>query len=337
MVNRIRKYSFNILLICNLRRILETKCMMTNNNNSTMDYQYPFNVRISFKSIFKHFENRLKSEDSPLARKYIEQFLNYFEQYPELKESIEDLEIIKKYEAQIRFLFDDLFPNMLSENEIKAASIPYRHFVFNRSKRLQKILDEAGSDYELKIRNFDYKQNYIHACVLILNHHYGYDIDFFRPIFYDIPDKHGNMRHYRLFINADYVELSKTDSTPKIDDDVVDLLMKNPEDLELWKEKFPPNSYNFDGFTILNITDVTIDEEISTFKSILLEGEIDHPDISKKLRRIFKNIFNLEDLDFGFSIYDEESEAFYRVSQNINSFILDGDFHKSDNTMCSNT
>ena len=115
-------------------------------------------------------------------------------------------------------------------------------------------------------------------------------------------------------------------------------MIKNPEDLKLWKEKFPPNSYNFDGFTILNITDVTIDEEISKFKSILLEGEIDHPDISKKLRRIFRNIFNLEDLDFGFSIFDEETKTFYRVSPNINSFILDSELSKNcDSTMCSNT
>lgn len=338
MAETINKYCHNILLICNLKPICKTKLKMKNNNNTSMDYQYPFNVRISFKSIFKHFENRLKSDESLLTKKYIKLFLRYFDKYPILKEGIEDFELIKKYNEQISFLFESLFPSMLSENEIKAASIPYRHFVFNQSKRLQEILHKAGSEYELTIRNFDYNQNYIHACVLILNHYYGYDIDFFRPIFYDIPDKEGNMRHYRLFINADYVELSKTDSAPKIDDDVVDLLMKNPDNLQLWKEKFPPNSYNFDGFTILNITDVTIDEEISKFKSILLEGEIDHPDISKKLQRIFRNIFNLKDLDFGFSIYNSETKAFYRVSHNINSFILDGDLSiNSDNAMCSNT
>lgn len=303
-----------------------------------MDYKYPFKVRINFKSIFKHFEDRLKDEDNPLAKKYIEQFLEYFEQYPVLRESIDDFNIIKKYETQISYLFDDLFPNMLSENEIKAASIPYRHFVFNKSKRLENILNEAGPEYELKVRNFDYKQNYIHACVLILNHYYGYNIDFFRPIYYDIPDKEGKIRHYRLFINADFVELSKTKSAPEINDDVVSELLNNADNLELWQEKFPPNSYNFDGFTILNITDVTIDEEISKFKSILLQGEIDHPDITSKLRNIFSNIFKLDDLDFGFSIYDEDSQAFYRVSQNINSFILDSDLSRNCNAaMCSNT
>ncbi|WP_246062594.1 GAF domain-containing protein [Mesohalobacter halotolerans] len=311
---------------------------MIKDKNLMMDYNYPFKVRINFKSIFEHFENRLKKEDNPLAKKYIEQFLEYFEQYPVLKESIDDFNIIKKYETQISYLFDDLFPNMLSENEIKAASIPYRHFVFNKSKRLQKILDNAGSDFELKIRNFDFKQNYIHACVLILNHYYGYDIDFFRPIYYDIPDKNGNIRHYRLFINADFVELSKTKSAPEINDDIVSELLNNADNLALWQKKFPPNSYNFDGFTILNITDVTIDEEISKFKSILLQGAIDHPEFTSKLRRIFRNIFQLEDLDFGFSIYDEESKNFYRVSQSINSFILDSDLSRNCNSaMCSNT
>jgi len=94
---------------------------MLSMNDKIMDYQYPFNVRISFKSIFKHFEDRYRKEDSPLAKKYIEQFLSYFDQYPILKDSIEDFDIIKKYETQISFLFDDLFPNMLTKNEIKAA------------------------------------------------------------------------------------------------------------------------------------------------------------------------------------------------------------------------
>lgn len=303
-----------------------------------MDYNYPFRVRINFKRIFEHFEERLEHEDNPLATKYIKQFLEYFEQYPVLKEPIEDFDIINEYSAQISYLFDDLFPSMLSDNEIKAASIPYRHFTFNKSKRLEKILNDAGPDYELKVRNFDYQKNYIHACVLILKHYYGYNIDFFRPIYYDIPDKTGNLRHYRLFINADFVELTKTDAAPEINEDVLYELLDNAEDLELWQKMFPPNSYNFDGFTIINITDVTIDEEISKFKSILLQGEIDHPDITPKLRRIFRNIFKLDDLDFGFSIYDEESKNFFRVSQNINSFILDSDVSRNCNTaMCRNT
>jgi len=303
-----------------------------------MDYNYPFRVRINFKRIFEHFENRLEHEDNPLAKKYINDFLAYFDQYPVLKEPIEDFDIINKYSAQISYLFDDLFPNMLSENEIKAASVPYRHFVFNKSKRLEKILQDAGPDYELKVRNFDYQKNYIHACVLILHQYYGYNIDFFRPIYYDIPDKAGNLRHYRLFINADFVELTKSETAPEINEDVLYELLDNAEDLELWQKMFPPNSYNFEGFTIINITDVTIDEEISKFKSILLQGEINHPDITPKLRRIFRNIFKLDDLDFGFSIYDEETKNFYRVSQSINSFILDSDLSRNCSTaMCSNT
>ncbi|MBQ0740502.1 GAF domain-containing protein, partial [Aquimarina celericrescens] len=93
--------------------------------------------------------------------------------------------------------------------------------------------------------------------------YYSYNIDFFRPEYYDVPDADGNLKNYRLFVNADFVELIPTENAVEITPKDVDELLNRHNDIDFWKEKFPPNSWIFKGFAILNLTDVTADNSIS--------------------------------------------------------------------------
>ena len=62
-------------------------------------------------------------------------------------------EYLEKYNVQIDRLLDILFPELLQANEIKAASIPFEFTTFKLSKRFEQILDAAGEDYKLELRN----------------------------------------------------------------------------------------------------------------------------------------------------------------------------------------
>jgi hypothetical protein len=52
---------------------------------------------------------------------------------------------------------------------------------------LKSILRAAGDDYRLEMRELSDDMKYIYGCILVLNHHYNYGIDFSRPLYYDIP------------------------------------------------------------------------------------------------------------------------------------------------------
>ena len=84
------------------------------------------------------------------------------------------------------------------------------------SKRFQKILENAGIDFQPFIRNQDEGINYIMASTIILKFHYGFNLDFSRPYFYDIPDANGIMRHYRILYNADFMEILPTKLSKKL-------------------------------------------------------------------------------------------------------------------------
>lgn len=288
---------------------------------------YPFQIKLSFQKILDNFHNRLEKETNPISKKYMQDILDYSKTYPELFSGIEDFEDLTPYENQIKMLLDDLFPDILTYNEIKVATVPFRNKMFRTTKRFQAILDSVpDKDFKFLPRNFNVEKDYILACIIILNTYYKYNIDFFRPEYYDVPDANGNLRNYRLFVNADFVELIPKKNAPKITDKDVDELLNRSNDIDFWKEKFPPNSWIFKGFAILNLTDVTADNSISEIKTLLLNNNIfsESEVISHKMVQILKSIFNLPKLEFGFALFNDETEKFQQTHSNfIESFILD--------------
>ena len=86
-------------------------------------------------------------------------------------------------------MLDALFPEILTNNEIKLASVPFSFTTFKFTDRFKNILENAGDNYELSLRNFDENELYIHGCVMILAYCYGYKIDLKRSFFLIFPIK----------------------------------------------------------------------------------------------------------------------------------------------------
>ena len=169
-----------------------------------------------------------------------------FEMHPELNEGFSDYSLLDKYKEQIDLLLNPLFPEPLLLNEIKAASIPFSFTSFKFTDRFENILNNAGDDYELNVRNFGDNGMYIMACTFILGTVYNFKTDIKRPFYFDIPDKTtGTMKYYRASFNADFSEITPTKDAPTITEDDFKELLNNFGNIELWKEKFPKDSYIF--------------------------------------------------------------------------------------------
>ncbi len=284
---------------------------------------FPLDIKISFHKIVEQYKAQLDHEPSSIARNYMEEVLEYVSSFPKLFEGLNDPDELKKYKDPIRILLDDLFPSILSNNEIKAVSVPFHNLIFNSSKRLKTILNEAGDDYELNMRNLDKDMFYIYGCILILNFYYDYHIDFSSPLYYDIPDENGIVKHYRVALNADFIEIEPKENAKKVSEKEVDQLIQHIDDVELWKKVFPPQSWIFRGFVIVNLTDVTIDDAISELKTALLHQEASDKGDLIKFQDIFRSIYQLPDLRVGFTFFNRREMIFERMNNDgANSFIL---------------
>ncbi len=300
----------------------------------------PIRLSFCFKKLFAKYEEHANS-NNPLLAERAQKILAIKEQCPELVGGFEELNILKKYNSEISQILEDTFTTVLSDNEIKAATVPFQNLVFNPSNRFNKIIENAGPDFKLQIRNMPEDHLYILGCSIILRGHYNVDVEYKRPLFFDIPDKNGIIKNYRILYNADFTEIIPTEKAIPLTDADIKELLENFNNIELWKEKFPPHSYISSGFVISNMFDVTSDEAISSLKSSLLASKNSHHDENfiRNFEGIFQSLFHIPDLKVGFTIYDNTEDVFEAVpSKGMSSFILmDKDRMECGESLCGHS
>ena len=297
----------------------------------------PIKLEISFNKLLQHYEPLCNSDDDFIATKANE-ILKIAETFPELRTGFSDVSILQTREKEINTILHDVFSPLLTKNEIKTASVPFHDLTFNASERFKKIIKTAGDDFKLKIKNMPEDDVYIIACTIVLNLCYGYDLSFKRPFYYQIPDDKGILRYYKILYNADFCEIIPSKNAKKITKQDYDELLDNYDNIELWKEKFPPNSYTFKGFVISNIFDVTDDQSISNIKSSLIIDEtcMDESFV-ESFHEIFSSLLGIKDIKVGFSTYNKEDKTFERVyGIGANSFLINNeDSKKCTDALCN--
>ncbi|WPR70941.1 GAF domain-containing protein [Flavobacterium sp. NG2] len=293
--------------------------------NHPLFTESPFKTQISFHKLIESLE-QIALTDVDYRSNYAKALLKEIEFVPEFRTGIEDYSVITKHEKLLKNLLADLFPTALTKNEIKAITVPFQNLTFNFTERFTKILEHAGTTFDMNIRDFDENQLYILSCILILNTHYGQKFDYNKPLFYDIPDENGILKHYRILYNADFIEISPTSDSPILTPEDIDLLKDNYEDIALWKSKFPQNSWNLKGFGIVSLFDASVESAISNLKTNLLKSDNNENKNSEGIQTIFRTIFKIPDLRVGFIMYNEEENKFTKPPYNNNkeatSYIL---------------
>ncbi|TVZ55998.1 hypothetical protein OD91_1276 [Lutibacter sp. Hel_I_33_5] len=272
-------------------------------SKSETDIELPLQLNISFSKMFTVYEKygSKEYEKHPYHKSAIE-MIRELKKYPELFEGFSDHTLLEKYKTQIDLLLEPLFPEALLENEIKAATIPFSFTSFKFTTRFENILNNAGENYDFSVRNFEDDSMYIMACTFILGYVYGYQVDLKRPFYFDIPNTiSGLTKHYRAAFNADFSEVIPTEKAPKITKEDYLELLDNFDNIEVWRKKFPPNSYIFKGFGIINLFDVTADETISSIRTNLLKSD---DDLIEKLEKNLQEFYNIKDLMLGYSVFD---------------------------------
>jgi len=150
-----------------------------NQKKENHDLNLPLQLVISFDQVISFYDKYVEDTNHPYHKSALE-ITEYLENYPELREGFTDISKLDEYTEQIDLVLEGLFPEILTDNEIKVATVPFSFHSFKYSNRLKKILEGADDSYDFTARNLDEKELYLHACVMILNVCYGYTIDLTR-------------------------------------------------------------------------------------------------------------------------------------------------------------
>lgn len=282
----------------------------------------PFQQCISFHVLLNHLE-KVARQETGYAAERARALLNEAAAYPKLHDGMSEQWEIDEHMPVIKHLVADLFPAALTHNEIKAVTIPFQNILFNRTERLKNILHAAGNSFDMTIRDFDDHQFYVMSCCLILNEFYNTQLDFGKPMFYDIPTAEGVIKHYRIMYNADFLDIIPTAKARKLSPADITRLVNSYEDLALWMEMFPPGSYILKGFAVMSLFDVTVENAVSVLKGTLLTN-LNDVDVEQSFESIFQSIYRIPDLHVGFTAFDADENKFSSVAniRKIKSYIL---------------
>ena len=291
-------------------------------SNSHEAIELPLQLQISFEKVFLMFKKYSTEEykEHPFHNA-ANNMIAEIKKTPELIEGFSDFSLLETHKEIIDLLLEPLFPEPLLLNEIKSATIPFTFTTFKFTDRFKNIIKNAGDNYEIKVRNFEDDLLYIYGCTMILSSVYGYHVDLRRPFFFDIPDVNtGFMKHYRAAFNGDFGEVTPTKNAPKITEEDYRILLNNFDNIAIWKEKFPPNSYIYKGFGIMNLFDVTTDEVVSNIRTNLLKSG---SNLITELQKDLRKFYSIPDLKLGYSIFDNINEKICETAINkSNSIIL---------------
>jgi len=275
-----------------------------------------------------------EASDNPEYALSHPRILDKTKEFPELLDGIANLDFFEKNETLMKELLRDLFPPMLTENEIKAISFPFYNFFFNPTKRFETIIKKAGDNFDMIIKDMDPHRFYVMSCCIILNDFYGVPLNVSMPFIFDIPNEEGVVKHYRFLTNADFMDVKPLANFKKLTEEEISELLDNFEDYELWKEKFPPQSWELKGFAVVNFFDATTEIAISNLKSKLINLE-DDKNLKPELNKVFRSIFQVSDLEVGFTSINHDENKFVRSPINgvIDSFILLGNSQDCKNEL----
>ncbi|WP_261509811.1 GAF domain-containing protein [Chryseobacterium paludis] len=273
----------------------------------------PFQVIISFKKYLDVLEHIKYNDRLEYRVNYAESLIDKTKKFQELKDGFQDVSLLEKHEELIRLLLADLFPTGLTNNEIKAASIPLSKVTFNYTERFKDILKDAGKDFEIELRNIGDDEFYVFCCCLIVQSYFKKDIRSTMPLYYDIPNKQGIMKHYKITVNSDFTDIYPTQKAQIPTDDILDMLLENLDDFRLWKKYFPPKSWILKGFTIVSLVDCTTEVALSDLKSSMIQIDPENLAPDENLIEIFKSYFDVAQLNFGLMLFNKKDQRLDKI------------------------
>lgn len=273
----------------------------------------PFQVYISFKKYLDVLEHIRYNDRLDYRVNYAKSLIDKTKNFKELRDGFQDISLLEKHDELIKLLLSDLFPTGLTHNEIKAASIPLSNITFNYTERFKNILKDAGKDFEIELRNIDDDEFYVFCCCLILQAYYKRDIKSSLPFYYDIPNRQGIMKHYKITVNSDFTDVYPTEGTKIPSEEVVDMLLENLDDFKMWKKYFPSESWILKGFTIISLVDCTSEVALSDLKSSMISIDPENLSPDENLIEIFKSYFDVAELNFGLMLFNKKDQRLEKL------------------------
>ncbi|ACF14818.1 conserved hypothetical protein [Chloroherpeton thalassium ATCC 35110] len=271
---------------------------------------FPFKTVLNFNLLIQEWYRAFQKSDL-LNRSMGEALRQELDLAPELRQPIYDLSLVEKHRELIDALFLLAFPHGVAEHDYTAAFVPFTENWIYESPSYKKQFGEYGGIWHRLLNLNEVLLHYgktLRAYTYIAKRFYNLDVDFDYPIVVVLPDTvHGLDRYYKIDLNVQYVDIKVCGKFKKLSKADIKLLMANLSDLEVWLKVIPPENFEFHGFSIIKLTDVTDHEVISGLKRDLIEKESIISDAKfQSLQQKLRILLRLPDISMAMGLFQND-------------------------------
>ena len=296
----------------------------------------PFVVKLGFSKLIDQLEET-KASGSMVESDLAACVLSKLDDRDALHNGLSSCSDFEEYSKDIQTLLSTLFPKSLTQNEIKVALAPMSTEILFSTVRFRSIF---GDDEEIEHKEFGHSDEdsvYIMMCTLILALHYGYPVSMGVPTVYDVLDSNGILKYFKSTYNAEFISIRPLGEPPIITDKKVKELYSNYEDLSLWMDLFPPDSWEVAGFGLKSFVHTSGEESLSRIKDLLIvdNSTMKRKDFKLKMDSYMSTLLEIPNVQTAFIMYDETKRQFLRAKEDEQSFALhDMEFCNSEDLLC---
>ncbi|WP_316829819.1 GAF domain-containing protein [Pedobacter aquatilis] len=255
---------------------------------------------LSFRPLVNYLKNRLKTEKT-VKSEFYRFLLEKIEKEDALLGNITAQELAK-YKETLELIFTILTPLMANENELFwALSTPVPDEIFFSTNAFyqffkdhdpkNKVNKDNNEPSEMKHLKFIYN--------LILDRFYNFTSVLKNEIIYAHVNPENKLtQYYNIQNDTQFIDIKYKGTLPELNFEALAQHFQEGTEIEYLVKKLPLKKFTFEGFSVISITDVTLQHAIEGIRSAL----VDHNYQTEAYNHVIQALKTLSgngDLEFG--------------------------------------
>ncbi len=281
---------------------------------------------LSFRPLITYLKNRLKTEQT-LKAEFYRFLLEKIEREDALRNDIQ-VEELEKYKDTLELIFTILTPLMANEKDLHwALSTPVPDKIFFSTDAFfekislhiaQKKLDKGAVEDSKEQQQLQYVYR------MILSRFYNYTSILKDQILYAYTDKETHLiQYYNINADTQFIDIQFEGELPELNFELLATRIQEGTEIEFLQEIIPLHRFKFEGFTVITLTDVTLQHAIDGIRNALVNHTYENEAYEHVIQAL-KTLAGDGHIEFGLLPFLMVNNKFvFDNEQNSQSILLD--------------
>jgi hypothetical protein len=268
--------------------------------------KFPFPSVLNLRLLIEYWERNIREGN---LSGFGDNILEAINAAPELREPIYDLTILDKHRSLIDFLLTAVIPAANQDSDISAALVPFEFKELYATRAFKRTLNLENIESCVRTNLPNNKMmigKVVKACLLVLEKFYDVKIGVEKPVHFTVRDSQTGLdKVYRVEVNHRFCEIIAKEKIRPIEKHVIKFLTEKMYDLDLWMQYIKPEDFEFQGFVVMRLVDVTEQEMLSSIKYDLLKKDaVENEETFTTIQHKLRSLFGINEIKLGLAYCD---------------------------------